>query len=112
MRDAPSIGLIHMLQHEGATIRAYDPEAQENATRLLADIVFCDDPYQVAEGADGLILVTEWNEFKQLDMARVKALMRQPVLIDGRNIYDPKRMVEMGFTYRGMGRGYNGEGKK
>jgi UDPglucose 6-dehydrogenase len=112
MRDAPSISLTHMLQHEGATIRAYDPEAQENARRLLADVVFCDDPYQVADGADAVILVTEWNEFKQLDMSRVKALMRQPVLIDGRNIYDPKRMVEMGFVYRGMGRGYNREGKE
>ncbi len=110
MRDAPSISLVHMLQHEGATVKAYDPEAQENARRLLQDVVFCQDPYQVAEGADGLILVTEWNEFKQLDMARIKASMRQPVLVDGRNIYDPRRMAEMGFIYRGMGRGYDGEG--
>ena len=110
MRDAPSISIVHMLQHEGATVKAYDPEAQETAKRYLENVVFCDSPYQVAEGADGLILVTEWNEFKQLDMARVKASMRQPVLIDGRNIYDPKRMVEMGFIYRGMGRGYDGVG--
>jgi UDPglucose 6-dehydrogenase len=110
MRDAPSISLINMLQSEGAAVKAYDPEAQENAQGLFEDVVFCDDPYEVAEGVDGLILVTEWNEFKQLDMARVRSLMRQPVLIDGRNIYDPKRIVEMGFTYRGMGRGYNGEG--
>jgi UDPglucose 6-dehydrogenase len=110
MRDAPSISLVHMLQHEGATIKAYDPEAQENAGHLLQEVVFCDDPYQVAEGADGLILVTEWNEFKQLDMNRLKSLMRQPVLVDGRNIYDPKRMAELGFNYRGMGRGYDGGG--
>jgi UDPglucose 6-dehydrogenase len=110
MRDAPSISLIHMLQHEGATVKAYDPEAQENAQHLFNDVVFCTDPYEVAQGADGLILVTEWNEFKQLDMARVRSLMRQPVLVDGRNIYDPARMAEMGFVYRGMGRGYNGEG--
>jgi len=110
MRDAPSISIVHMLQHEGATVKAYDPEAQETAKRYLENVVFCDSPYQVAEGADGLMLVTEWNEFKQLDMARVKASMRQPVLIDGRNIYDPKRMVEIGFTYRGMGRGYDGVG--
>jgi UDPglucose 6-dehydrogenase len=110
MRDAPSISLVSMLQHEGATIKAYDPQAQENAQRLLEDVTFCEDPYQVAEGVDGLILVTEWNEFKQLDMARVKSLMRQPVLVDGRNVYDPKRLTGMGFTYRGMGRGYNGEG--
>jgi UDPglucose 6-dehydrogenase len=110
MRDAPSISLIHMLEHEGASVRAYDPEAQGNAQGLFEDVVFCDDPYQVADGADGLILVTEWNEFKQLDMARVRSLMRQAVLVDGRNIYDPARMAEMGFVYRGMGRGYNGEG--
>jgi len=110
MRDAPSLSIIRMLQHEGATVKAYDPEAQENALRLVDDVVFCTNPYQVAEDADGLILVTEWNEFKQLDMARVKSLMRQAVLIDGRNIYNPNNMTEMGFTYRGMGRGYNGEG--
>ncbi len=110
MRDAPSISLVHMLQHEGASVKAYDPEAQENAEQLLQDVTFCQDPYQVAEGSDGLILVTEWNEFKQLDMNRLKSLMHQPVLVDGRNIYDPKRMAELGFNYRGMGRGYNGEG--
>ncbi len=110
MRDAPSISLIHMLQHEGATIKAYDPQAQENAKGLFEDVVFCEDPYQVAQDVDALVLVTEWNEFKQLDMGRVKSLMRQPVLLDGRNVYDPKRLAEMGFVYRGMGRGYNGEG--
>jgi UDPglucose 6-dehydrogenase len=110
MRDAPSISIVNMLQHEGVRVKAYDPEAQENADRLLEGVDFCAGPYQVAEGVDALILVTEWNEFKQLDMSRVKSLMRQPVLIDGRNIYDPRRMAEMGFTYRGMGRGYNGEG--
>jgi UDPglucose 6-dehydrogenase len=110
MRDAPSLSIIRMLQHEGATVKAYDPEAQENAQQLVDDVVFCANPYQVAEDADGLILVTEWNEFKQLDMARVKSLMRQAVLIDGRNTYNPNSMAEMGFTYRGMGRGYNGEG--
>jgi UDPglucose 6-dehydrogenase len=112
MRDAPSISLVNMLLHEGAMVKAYDPQAQENAKALLGTegVVFCDDPYQAADGADGLILVTEWNEFKQLDMVRVRSLMHQPVLIDGRNIYDAKRMAEMGFIYRGMGRGYNGEG--
>jgi UDPglucose 6-dehydrogenase len=112
MRDAPSISLVNMLQHEGAVVKAYDPEGQDNAQQLLDDVIFCEDPYQVADGVDGLILVTEWNEFKQLDMARTRSLMRQPVLIDGRNVYDPKRMAEMGFTYRGMGRGYNGEGAR
>jgi len=107
MRDAPSIEIIHMLQHEGAQIKAYDPQAMETAKRILTNVTYCENPYEVAEGTDALILVTEWNEFKQLDMMRIKETMRQPVLLDGRNIYDPKRMKDMGFIFRGMGRGYN-----
>jgi len=107
MRDAPSIEIIHMLQHEGAQIKAYDPQAVETARRLLADVEYCDNPYAVARDADALILMTEWNEFKQLDMMRIKETMRQPILLDGRNIYDPRKMKETGFTFRGMGRGYN-----
>jgi UDPglucose 6-dehydrogenase len=110
MRDAPSISIIRLLQNEGAVVKAYDPVAVETAQRVLDDVEYCPNPYAVAQDADALMLVTEWNEFKQLDMRRVKSLMRQPVLIDGRNIYDPTRMRELGFTYRGMGRGYNGEG--
>jgi len=108
MRDAPSIEIIHMLQHEGAQIKAYDPQAIDTARRLLTNVTYCESPYAVAEDADALILMTEWNEFKQLDMMRIKSSMRQPVLLDGRNIYDPNRMKEMGFIHRGMGRGYNG----
>jgi UDPglucose 6-dehydrogenase len=107
MRDAPSIEIIHMLQHEGAKIKAYDPQAMETAKRILTNVEYCKNPYAVAEDADALILVTEWNEFKQLDMMRIKGTMRQPILLDGRNIYDPRRMKEMGFIHRGMGRGYN-----
>ncbi|HEC33496.1 MAG TPA: UDP-glucose/GDP-mannose dehydrogenase family protein [Chloroflexi bacterium] len=111
MRDAPSVEIIRLLRYEGAQVRAYDPVAMENARRLLEGVTFCADPYDVAEGADALILVTEWNEFKQLDMAHVRDLMRQPVLIDGRNVYDPRRMRELGFVYRGMGRGYDETGQ-
>ncbi len=112
MRDAPSIEIIHLLLYEGAEVKAYDPEAMENARRILGDgITYCKDPYEVAEGTDALLLVAEWNEFKQLDMERVKELMRQPVLMDGRNIYDAQRMRELGFTYRGMGRGYDDSGQ-
>ncbi len=107
MRGAPSIEIIHMLQHEGAQVKAYDPQAVETAKRILADVEYCETPYAVAEGADALILMTEWNEFNHLDMMRIKETMRQPILLDGRNIYDPRRMREMGFTYRGMGRGYD-----
>ena len=111
MREAPSVEIIKLLQYEGAQVRAYDPVATENARKLLKNVTFGTDPYEVAEGADAVILVAEWNEFKQLDMTRVRDLMKQPVLIDGRNIYDPRRMKELGFTYRGMGRGYDEAGQ-
>ncbi|HDN79012.1 MAG TPA: UDP-glucose/GDP-mannose dehydrogenase family protein [Chloroflexi bacterium] len=110
MREAPSIEIIHMLQHEGARIKAYDPAAMENAKAILNGVEFMEDPYQVAEGADALVLVTEWNEFKQLDMERIRDSMRQPVIFDGRNIYDPEWMQKLGFTYRGVGRGFDGAG--
>ena len=111
MRDAPSIEIIHMLQHEGAEIKAYDPVAMDNAKQSLAGVTYCDTPYSVAEDAHALVLVTEWNEFKQLDMARIAESMRQPLLFDGRNIYDPERMRALGFTYRAVGRGYDANGQ-
>ncbi|HID87515.1 MAG TPA: UDP-glucose/GDP-mannose dehydrogenase family protein, partial [Anaerolineae bacterium] len=107
MRDAPAVEIIHLLQNEGARIRAYDPAAMGNARRILNEVTLCSDPYQAAEGCDALVVVTEWNEFKHLDMARIKGLMRQPVLLDGRNIYEPEEMQALGFIYRGVGRGYN-----
>ena len=109
LRDAPAISIIRMLQNEGATVRAYDPVAMERAKTVLPSIVYCDSPYAAAREADAVFLSTEWNEFKQLDMARIHDLMRRPVLLDGRNVYDPQQMREMGFIYRGMGRGYSGE---
>ena len=111
MRDAPSIELAHMLLHEGARVKAYDPVAMNNAKKILGDIVYCDNPYAVAEGADALILVSEWNEFKQLDMQRISKSMRQAVLFDARNIYDPAKMKTLGFNYRGIGRGYDANGQ-
>lgn len=111
MRDAPSIEIVHMLQHEGAQVKAYDPVAMDNARKILTNVTYCDNPYAVAEGADALILVTEWNEFKQLDMERIAQSMRQRVLFDGRNIYEPERMRQLGFIYRGIGRGYNANGQ-
>ena len=111
MRDAPAVEIIHLLQNEGAQIRAYDPMAMGTARRVLKEVTLCQDPYQVAEGCDALVVVTEWNEFKHLDRARIKELMRQPVLIDGRNIYEPETMSALGFTYRGVGRGYSEVGQ-
>ena len=112
MREAPSLEIIRNLQRKGATVRAYDPVAMENAARLLSDVEMMQNPYDVADGADALVLVTEWNEFKNLDLIRIKKSMRQPILVDGRNIYDPGTVSGLGFQYSGIGRGYEGRGAK
>jgi UDPglucose 6-dehydrogenase len=104
LREAPSLDIAKVLLAAGAQVRAYDPAAVEGARALLPDIEYCTDAYAVADGADALVLVTEWNEFRFLDLARVKASMRKPVMVDGRNIYDPSMMRSLGFTYRGIGR--------
>ncbi len=108
MRDAPSITIAQRLQAEGASIRAYDPVAMDAAKGLLPGVEMVSDPYALAQGCDALVVLTDWNEFKQLDKARLRDLMRHPVLYDGRNIYEPDEMVKSGFIYRGVGRGYNG----
>ena len=107
MRDAPSITIAELLLAEGATVRAYDPVAMEVAKPLLPGVMMMPDPYSLAEGCDGLVVVTEWNEFKQLDRSRLHDLMKKPVIYDGRNIYEPNEMTRAGFIYRGVGRGYN-----
>jgi UDPglucose 6-dehydrogenase len=104
MRDAPSVDIIRHLTAEGVTVRAYDPAAHETARRLLPEIVLCSDPYEAARGTDALLLLTQWNEFRQADMARVAETMRAPVLLDGRNIYERHEMEALGFTYIGVGR--------
>jgi UDPglucose 6-dehydrogenase len=109
MREAPSIELIHLMQSEGARIRAYDPVAMVNAPLYLHDVTLCQDAYEVAKGADALVVITEWNEFKHLSLPKMKAAMRQPIVVDGRNIYDPEQMSALGFTYRGMGRSHGPE---
>jgi UDPglucose 6-dehydrogenase len=106
MRQAPSVEVIHLLQSEGAHVRAYDPVAMVNADLYLHDVTLCQDAYGVAEGSDALVIVTEWNEFKHLSLSRIKELMRQPIVVDGRNIYDPDQMKALGFVYQGVGRGY------
>ena len=107
MRDAPSITIAQKLQANGATVRAYDPVAMEIAQPLLPGVHMMPDPYTLAQGCDALVVVTEWNEFKQLDRSRLRELMRQPILYDGRNLYEPDEMSRSGFIYRGVGRGYN-----
>jgi len=105
LRHAPALALIDELLADGATVSAHDPVAADNARRIFDDRVqFVPNPYLAADGADGLFLVTEWNEFRQPDFARVKAAMKQPILFDGRNIWNPKRLREIGFTYYGVGR--------
>ncbi len=105
VREAPALDIIHLLQTEGAKIRAYDPVAIEPARRVLNHVTFCENAYATVENADALVLITEWNEFKQVDLGRVAQLMKQKVLIDGRNLYEPHQMRALGFTYRGIGRG-------
>jgi UDPglucose 6-dehydrogenase len=107
IRDSQPIDIIRMIQAEGGTVKAYDPVAMPNAAQVLHNVKLCNDPYEVAEGSDALILATEWNEFKNLDLLRIKQLMKQPVVVDGRNLYEPRKMRELGFVYRGVGRGYD-----
>jgi UDPglucose 6-dehydrogenase len=104
MRYAPSIDIIGKLTKGGAQVRAYDPQGQERAMTLMPDITYCRDAYDVAKGCDCLAIVTEWDEFKKLDLKRIKDLLKLPIIVDGRNIYDPNQMAEMGFIYRGIGR--------
>jgi UDPglucose 6-dehydrogenase len=108
IREAPALKVAAMLMQRGASIRAYDPAAMEAAARILPGMRMHPDPYALADGADALVVVTDWNEFKQLDLPRIRKLMRTPNLIDGRNIYEPEEMNALGFRYRGIGRGYNG----
>jgi UDPglucose 6-dehydrogenase len=111
MREAPSLEVVQFLEKAGAKVRAYDPVGMNRATALLPDVEMAPDPYTMAEDCDALIVCTEWNEFKHLDLKRIHKLMRNPVIMDGRNIYDPDEMSDLGFRYRGMGRGYGPDGQ-
>src|SRR5262249_50882446 len=104
MREAPSLDIVPALQKAGATVRAYDPEGAHEASQLLPHVQMCDNEYAALEGADALVIVTEWNQFRALDLARAKTLLKQPVVVDLRNIYDPKDMAEAGFRYSSIGR--------
>jgi UDPglucose 6-dehydrogenase len=104
LREAPSLAIAQALLAEGAVVRVYDPEAMEEGTKVLPQANPAADAYAAAEGADALILVTEWNQFRNLDMARVKSALRQPVFIDLRNVYEPDRMGLFGFRYVSVGR--------
>jgi UDPglucose 6-dehydrogenase len=103
MRDAPSLTIIPALQEKGAKVRAYDPEGMNEARNHL-DVEFCEEAYEALSGADAVLILTEWNEFRALDLNRVKALMTTPLMIDLRNIYLPEQMAAAGFTYVSVGR--------
>jgi UDPglucose 6-dehydrogenase len=104
VRDAPALDIIRGLEKRGAQIRAYDPQAMREASKLLPDLAVCDNAYEACSGADALVLITEWNQFRMLDLARIKSLLRQPVIVDLRNIYEPGPMREAGFRYFCVGR--------
>ena len=103
MREAPSLVIVPKLQAAGATIRAYDPEGAKEARNLL-DIELCGNAYEALDGADGVVILTEWNEFRALDVARMKSLLKRPLMVDLRNIYRPAQMAAAGFTYVSVGR--------
>ncbi|MEW5727864.1 MAG: UDP-glucose/GDP-mannose dehydrogenase family protein [Pseudomonadota bacterium] len=104
MRDSPSLDIVPALKEAGAAIRAFDPEGMNEARKLLPEIEYCDDAYATLPGADCLVVITEWNEFRALDIARVKAMLKAPVVVDLRNVWDPEEMRAAGFAYTSIGR--------
>lgn len=106
MRFAPAIDIINRLTKEGAVVKVYDPKAMENAKKVLPPVIYCSSPYEVCEDSECLLILTEWDEFKKLDLKKVKELLRLPIIVDGRNVFEPEEMRKLGFIYRGVGRGY------
>jgi UDPglucose 6-dehydrogenase len=107
VRDAPALEVIKLIEAEAGCVQAYDPVAMSVARQIMPQLELAVNAYECAAGCDAVILMTEWNEFKQLDLRRLKNLMKTPVVIDARNVYEPEHMADMGFSYRGIGRGYN-----
>jgi UDPglucose 6-dehydrogenase len=105
IREAPALAIIEMLLKEGVTLRVHDPEALNEVKKLVGDkIQYFENNYDALKGADAMVVVTEWNEFRRPDFSRMKSLLKSPVIFDGRNIYNPGKLREMGFTYYGIGR--------
>jgi UDPglucose 6-dehydrogenase len=104
MRDAPSIAIVTALEDAGANVRAFDPASMEQAKPLMQNVTFCEDPYSCAKGADALVIVTEWDAFRALDLDRLKEEMAAPVMVDLRNVYRPDEMRRRGFKYASVGR--------
>jgi UDPglucose 6-dehydrogenase len=111
MRDSPTIPIIKGLQAQGAKVRAYDPQAMENSKTIFDGIEYCDDAYETAVGADALVIATEWNAFRALNLERIRKALRRPVVVDLRNVYEPHRMKSEGFEYYSVGRAFEGRRK-
>jgi UDPglucose 6-dehydrogenase len=105
IREAPALFIVRELLRRGASVQAYDPAAMAPAARVLPEVSYRTDAYSAADGADALVLLTEWNQFRNLDLGRLKTLMRRPVLVDLRNVYEPQLAEAAGFAYEGVGRG-------
>jgi UDPglucose 6-dehydrogenase len=104
MRDSPSLEIVPGLRKRGAIVRAYDPQGMAEAKKMLDGVIWCEDAYETMRGADALVIVTEWNEFRALDLGRVRKLLKRPLMIDLRNIYPVREMEQAGFTYHSIGR--------
>ena len=104
IRKSPSIDIIKLLLKEGAQIGCFDPLAIENFRRILPDLTYCQDEYETAEHCDALVIATEWNQFRNLDLLKIKKLLKSPILLDLRNLYEPATLKSLGFTYEGVGR--------
>ena len=104
MRDAPSVTIIRGLQNRGAKVRAYDPLAMKACKDIMPDVVYCDTPYEAAEGAEVIAILTSWNEFTYIDFQRLKEVSRCRTIVDGRNVYNPDRMGTLGYRYVSVGR--------
>ena len=104
LREAPALSIAQELLNQGAKVRAYDPVSLEEATKLLPQLTSCQNAYETARDADALVLMTEWNEFRNLDFAKLKSMMRQPLLVDLRNVYESNRVTSFGFRHVSVGR--------
>ena len=104
IRQSPSIDIIKRLLKEGARIKCFDPLAMDNTKKILTNLIYCQDEYETAHGSDALVIATEWNQFRNLDLLKIKKLLRSPILLDLRNLYDPEKAKTLGFVYKGVGR--------
>jgi UDPglucose 6-dehydrogenase len=109
MLEARSVDVVRLLQDNGCRIKAYDPVAMEEAARIMPGVTYCEDAYKVASGSDALILVTEWDEFKELNLRKIASIMTRPVMVDSRNFYNPEEMTKAGFLYDGIGHRITGQ---